>query len=100
MHKQINIQSQLNSSNMLLNCIREGFHSRDLMVVVGFSGSLYKPTTPEHRVLSSEDAGHRDWRNIRKNNLQNMAKELEKPTTTNMYSFLYENFNNNFPFLC
>ena len=31
-----------------------------------------------HRVLSSEDAGHRDWRNIRKNNLQNTAKEPEK----------------------
>ena len=26
--------------NCLLICIREGFHSRDLMVVVGFSGSL------------------------------------------------------------
>ena len=38
-----------------------------------------KPTTPEHRVLSSEDAGHRDWRNVRKNNLQNMAKEPENP---------------------
>ena len=33
-------------------------------------------------MLSSEDAGHRDWRNVRKNNLQNMAKEPEKPTTT------------------
>ena len=36
----------------------------------------------EHRLLSSEDAGHRDWRNVRKNNLQNTAKEPEKPTTT------------------
>ena len=26
---------------------------------------------------SSEDAGHRDWRNVRKNNLQNTAKEPE-----------------------
>uniref|UniRef100_A0ABM5FK34 Extracellular tyrosine-protein kinase PKDCC isoform X1 n=1 Tax=Pogona vitticeps TaxID=103695 RepID=A0ABM5FK34_9SAUR len=34
------------------------------------------------RVLSSEDASHRDWRNVRKNNLQNKAKEPEKPTTT------------------
>ena len=32
--------------------------------------------------LSSEDASHRDWRNVRKNNLQNMAKEPKKPTTT------------------
>ena len=32
-------------------------------------------------VLSSENAGHRDWRNV-KNNLQNTAKEPEKPTTT------------------
>ena len=31
--------------------------------------------------LATEDAGHRDWRNVRKNNLQNMAKEPEKPTT-------------------
>ena len=32
------------------------------------------------RVLSSEDAhGHRDGRNVRKNNLQNMAKEPEPP---------------------
>ena len=43
---------------------------------------LPKPTTPEHRVLSSEDAGHRDWRNVRKNNIQNTAKEPKKPTTT------------------
>ena len=34
------------------------------------------------RVLSSEDAGHRDWQNVRKNNLQNMPKEPEKPRTT------------------
>ena len=53
-------------------CTREGFHSRDVMVVVGFLDS----------VLSSEDAGHRDWQNVRKNNLQNMAKQPEKPTTT------------------
>ena len=33
-------------------------------------------------VQSSEDAGHRDWRNVRKNKLQNTAKEPEKPTTT------------------
>ena len=31
---------------------------------------------------NSEDAGHRDWRNVRKTNLQNTAKEPEKPTTT------------------
>ena len=37
----------------------------------------------QRTVLSSEDAGHRDWQNVRKNNLQNMAKEHEKPTTTN-----------------
>ena len=36
----------------------------------------------EFLLQSSEDAGHRDWRNVRKNNLQNMAKEPEKPTTT------------------
>ena len=39
-------------------------------------------TLSSEDVLSSEDAGHRDWRNVRKNNLQNMAKEPEKPTTT------------------
>ena len=33
-------------------------------------------------LLSSEDAGHRDWRNVRKNHLQNTAKKPEKPTTT------------------
>ena len=48
-----------------------------------------KPATPEHRVLSSEDAGHRDWRNVRKNNLQNTAKEPEKPTTTIDSRFLF-----------
>ena len=32
-----------------------------------------KQTAPEHRELSSEDAGHRDWQNVRKNKLQNMA---------------------------
>ena len=36
-----------------------------------------------NKKLPSEDAGHRDWQNVRKNNLQNMAKEPEKPTTTN-----------------
>ena len=30
----------------------------------------------------SEDASHRDWRNVRKNHFQNMAKKPEKPTTT------------------
>ena len=39
-------------------------------------------------MLSSEDAGHRDWRNVRKNNLQNTAKEPEKPTTTITYKTL------------
>ena len=33
-------------------------------------------------LLSSEDAGHRDWWNVRQNNLQNTAKEPEKSTTT------------------
>ena len=41
-----------------------------------------EPTTPEHRMLSSEDAGHRDWRNVRNKNLWNTAKQPEKPTTT------------------
>ena len=43
----------------------------------------------EHRGLqSSEDAhGHRDWQNVRKNNLQNTAKEPEKPTTTTGFDF-------------
>ena len=40
-------------------------------------------------LLSSEDAGHRDWRNVRKNNLQNTAKEPEKPTTTISFSTLH-----------
>ena len=44
--------------------------------------STIQQTAPEHRVLSSQDAGHRDWWNVRKNNLQNTAKEPEKPTTT------------------
>ena len=39
-------------------------------MVVGFSGSW---------VLSSEDAGHRDWRNVRKDNLQNTAKDPKNP---------------------
>ena len=30
-------------------------------------------------LLSSEDASHRDWRNVRKNNLQNTAKEPKNP---------------------
>ena len=83
------------------------------MVVVGFSGSLAtfwklffltfhqslwpassedrSSTAPEHRklLLSSEDDGHRDWQNVRKNNLQNMAKEPEKPTTT-MFCFVFQ----------
>ena len=29
-------------------------------------------------MLSSEDAGHRDWQDVRKNNLKNMAKEPKK----------------------
>ena len=70
------------------------------MVVVGFSGSLAVfrrlfflrfcqslwPASSEDSNLcsgdASEDACHRDWRNVRKNKLQNMAKEPEKPTTT------------------
>ena len=43
------------------------------LVVVGFSGSL----AMFWRLLSSEDAGHRDWWNVRKNNLQNTAKGKE-----------------------
>ena len=35
----------------------------------------------EFWLLSSEDAGHRDWWNVGKNNLQNTAKEPEKPIT-------------------
>uniref|UniRef100_A0ABM5G160 Coiled-coil domain-containing protein 170 isoform X6 n=1 Tax=Pogona vitticeps TaxID=103695 RepID=A0ABM5G160_9SAUR len=40
-------------------------------------------------VLSSEDAGHRNWRNVRKNNLQNTAKEPEKPTTTKQINYYF-----------
>ena len=43
-------------------------------------------------MLSSEDAGHRDWRNVRKNNLQNMAKEPEIPTTTILITVLHACF--------
>ena len=46
------------------------------------TGSGRHNASPEYRLLSSEDAGHRDWQNVRKNNLQNTAKEPEKPTTT------------------
>ena len=36
---------------------------------------------------SSEDTGHRDWRNDRKNNLQNTAKKPEKPRQPTFLSF-------------
>ena len=36
------------------------------------------------RVLSSEDPGHREWGNVRKNNLQSTVKEPGKPTATRM----------------
>ena len=87
--------------------ILEGFHGQDLTVVVGFLGSLavfrrwffltfrqslWLASSEDwsrnsvHALLfllqSFEDACHRDWRKVRKNNLQNMAKEPEKPTTT------------------
>ena len=45
-------------------------------------GCLSNKAWTEFLFQSSEDASHRDWQNVRKNNLQNMAKELEKPTTT------------------
>ena len=65
-----------------------GLFSRVLKVVlpnvspVSLAGIFRGQHSPEHRVLSSEDAGHRDWRNDKKNKLQNMAEEPEKPTTT------------------
>ena len=57
------------------------------MVVVGFLSSLavfWRLFFLMFRqsLLSSEDAGHRDWQNVRKNNLQKTTKEPEKPTTT------------------
>ena len=39
--------------------------------------------------MSSEGAGHRDWRNVRKNNIHNTAKEPEKPTTTILHLVTY-----------
>ena len=49
-----------------------------------------KETGPEHRVLLlfSEDAGHRDWRNVRNNNLQTTAKEPKKPRTSKSLKLL------------
>ena len=66
------------------------------MVLVGFSGSLVVfwrlffltfrqslwPASSEDSTLSSEDGSHRDSRNVRKDNIQNTAKEPEKPTRT------------------
>ena len=52
----------------------------------------YTRAHPEILLQSSEDAGHRDQQNVQKNNLQNMAKEPEKPTTTTIfiyYLFIY-----------
>ena len=46
--------------------------------------SEVKAWKPVSTLQSSENASHRDWWNIRKNNLQNTAKEREKPTTTNI----------------
>ena len=45
-------------------------------------GSMFTVEKRRLDLLSSEDAGHRDWRNVRKNHLQNTAKKPEKPRTT------------------
>ena len=47
-------------------------------VVLYYTVVLYFRVLSEDRVLSSGDAGHRNWQNVRKNNLQNMAKEPKK----------------------
>ena len=49
---------------------------------LSWPGSGVDRAWTEFLLQSSEDAGHRDWQNVRKNNLQKKAKEPQKPTTT------------------
>ena len=67
----------------LISCLSLTYLKKTYLVFVKINKFKRKTIiTSEHRVLSSEDAGHRDWQNVRKNYLQNTAKEPKKPTTT------------------
>ena len=75
----------LTTKNMLITIITQDSEKDKKLIsqlqILNYPTNCTRTQT-EFWLLFSEDAGHRDWRNVRKNNIQNTAKEPEKPTTT------------------